>query len=399
METARGNLDIMGAAAPDSATLASMAAAALHVPQSTVLSVRAAPIEMATPNMTTGGLWRLQGTATLEQGQQRAGTRAADGRGPAAPFSVVAKLIQSPLLWSGISQVPPDMRAEMERRYPWRTEAEVYGSGLAEVMPYGGRLPEIFGILGLDGQRTVIWMEDVQESPDARWTDEVFADAAHWLGRLAGSPAVHSNGIGFSAARDTDRVQYFIESVGAHVLIPSLLRGELWQLPAVAAAARPDVVAGLRAVAGRAGELAEEMLALPQLPAHGDASPQNFLQESGQPGPAHFVVIDWGLSATLCAGFDLSQLLSGLVNDGRLRVAAARRLEPLCVAAYCEGLAQSGTDIQEAVVRRGHALSMALFTGLFTLASPRLEEPDSPELHAFMAERLALADFTLALLT
>lgn len=55
-------------------------------------------------NMTTGGLWRIQGTA-----QQAGPGNAAE----ALPFSVIAKLTQSPLLWHGIQVVPPEFRGQL----------------------------------------------------------------------------------------------------------------------------------------------------------------------------------------------------------------------------------------------------------------------------------------------
>lgn len=311
---------------------------------------------------------------------------------------MVAKLIQSPLLWPGIEQVPPGMREELARRYLWRTEAVVYGSRLAELMPRDGRFPEILGVFDVDPQRTVIWMEDVQEHPDAAWSDAVFVEAAGWLGRLAGSPAVRAGWPDFDEEGAANKLRFYVRGLGSHVLLPSLLGEELWQLPSVAAAATPELVSGLRALAGRAAAVAEEMLAMPQLPSHGDACPQNLFIEISPDGMTQFVAIDWGLSGPACPGFDLSQLLAGLANAGRLPTDAVRRLEPQCLGAYCEGLAASGSRVAESSVRRGHALSMALFTGLFTLASPRLEQPDSPELHAFMAERLDMGRFALDLL-
>lgn len=316
------------------------------------------------------------------------------------PFSAVAKLIQSPLLWSGIEQVPPGMREELVQRYPWRIEAQVYGSRLAEVMPDGGRLPEIFGIHEVDHQRTVLWMENVRQIRGAGWSEETFTQAARWLGRLAGSAAVQANGPELDVARGADRLRYFVQGVGTLVFIPSLQGEELWQVPAIAAASTPMVMNGLRALAVRAGQLAEEMIALPQLPCHGDASPQNFLLESNQHGRGgtRFAVIDWGQYGAACPGFDLSQLLSGLVNEGEMPAGSLYRLEPLCVAAYCEGLGESGTGLAESMVRRGHALSMALFTGLTAANSPRLQEPDSQELRTFMAGRLVMAQFVVELL-
>lgn len=320
---------------------------------------------------------------------------------PQVPFGAVVKLVQSPLLWQQIDQVPPHMREELALRYPWRTEAQVYASDLGQVLPPGGRLPAIYRVIEVDPQRTAIWMEEVPEHPASTWSDATFTHAAYWLGCLAGSTAVAALGPQISAARDADRLRFYLDGVGRNVFIPGIAGDDLWRVPAVACAATPDLMSGLRALAGRAYELADELVLLPTFPAHGDASPQNLLIENipTEPdGPTGFVVIDWGMYGGACAGFDLGQLLSGWVNEGAMRGSELYRLEPLCLTAYCDGLAESGAAIAESVVRRGHALSMALFTGLSVVASQRLGEADSDSLRVFMAGRLEMAQFVLDLL-
>ena len=381
-------LATLGAAAVDAGNLASIAAAALGQRSVKLVSARAAKIPFPMFNMTTGGLWRVSGTA-IPTGA---------GGQPTIGFSAVVKLIQSPLLWEGIDQVPPSFRDALAQHYPWHTEADVYTSSLAQAMPSGGRLPTVYCIEELDPQRTAIWMEDIPENPAAAWDDARYVRAATLLGRLAGSGAVRDSGPAISQTMDTDRLRFFLDGVGTQVLMPGLRGEELWKIPAVAAAATAPLVAGLRQLTDRAYDLVEEIIDLPALPAHGDASPQNLMGDGAAPGSANFAVIDWGMYGPACAGFDLSQLLAGRVNQGDMDGVELYRLEPPCLAAYCRGLAESGADVPESVVRRGHAASMALFTGLTAVPSQRLSEPDTPELHSFMAGRVSMAGFVLDLL-
>lgn len=386
-------LRALGDAAPTATALAGIAAAALGWPGATVESAHAAALPLPQLNMTTGGLWRVRGTA------RPAGNSTTPDNSAALPFNAVVKVSQSPLLWPGIGQVPPHMRGDLVLLYPWRTEAMVYASNLSTALPDGGRLPAVFAIHELDGQRTAIWMEDVVGAAGP-WTDETFAAAANWLGRLAGSSAVREAGPPLDAAGDAEKLRYFLDGVGSMVFMPAIRGEELWQVPALAAAAAPRLVAGLRAVADRSYVLVEEMASMDQLPAHGDAGPQNFmlLPNTRHDGVPPFAVIDWGMYRGACPGFDLSQLLSGLVNDGVMRGTELERLGPVCIAAYAEGLASSGTPLPESVVRRGHALSMAVFTGLTAATSPRLQEPDSQELRDYMGGRMEMVDYLLQLL-
>ncbi|MDN4642483.1 phosphotransferase [Arthrobacter sp. PsM3] len=389
------NMDILAGADPGSAILAGIAAACLAEPDAELLSASAEELGPPAFNMTTGGLWRVCGTARTGCGGPR-------GTVGTATFSTVVKVIQSPLLWPAIGQVPESQRAELAAKFPWETEAQVYASGLSSVLPAGGRMPEIYRLDAFDAQRTAIWMEDVPEAPPTAWTEQRFVDAARFLGRLAGSPEVRDRGPAGGAVRGHEGLRFYLDSVAASVLIPGILGEDLWSHPAVAAAADPALIAGLRRLTARADGLLDDICRLPSLPAHGDASPQNLLIRPGTgsgvaPG-SDFTVIDWGFYGFACPGFDLGQLLAGWVNQGQMRGAELYALEPLCLAAYCEGLADFDAGISETDVRRGHAASMAVFTGLAAVATQRLAEPDSEELRALVSGRLEMARFILDLL-
>ena len=62
---------------------------------------------------------------------------------------------------------------------------------------------------------------------------------------------------------------------------------------------------------------------LPQAMPHGDASPQNLLVPAS--APDRFVAIDVGMRTPHAIGFDLGQLLVGLVHAGVVPAASCRR--------------------------------------------------------------------------
>lgn len=339
-------------------------------------------------NMTTGGLWRITGTAL---------TSTADG-GPQAPqpFSVIAKLTQSPLLWPGICVVPEEFRQQLADRYLWRTEAQAYAAEISAALPENARMPGTFLISEPAAEQLLIWMEDVGDGDAPAWTDQQFGEASYVLGGLAGSAAMDACVDVVPDAADASRLRYFLEGVGTQLLIPAIKGDDVWRHPAVAAAADPEVVAGLRSIADRSGSLVEELAALPQLPMHGDASPQNLLAENhAAGGTTRFVLIDWGSFGRGAAGFDLAQLLAGRVNDGLMPGTDLYRLAPLCVDAYCSGMADAGTVPDPAAVARGQAAAIAVFSGLFALPLDRLGGPPEPGLKRLVAGRLDMVRFIL----
>lgn len=382
-------LELLGPAVPDTQLLERVAALALGEPEVEVLSVDGSSIGSPVLNITTGGLWRVHGVA-----------RAAGPGRRSLEFSVVVKLLQSPLLWHGIEGVPEEFRAGLVANYPWRTEAEVYASALSEGMPLNSRLPTLFSIAELGPDRAAIWMEDVSEDGHTGWSDKQFTDAARMLGFLAGSQEARLTSEGIEEPRRPDRLRYFLAGVGEAVLIPAIKGQELWQHPAVAASSDRALVRGLRSLADQSHSLVDEMVTLPVLAAHGDACPQNLLIEGVDPvtGLTNFAVVDWGMFGQVCAGYDVAQLLAGLVNEGALPGPALERLEPVCLDAYCDGLREAGSPVTRAQVRRGLAISMAVFCGLTAIMSDRLGEGDSDEIRALMAGRLHMVRFVLKLL-
>ena len=148
---------------------------------------------------------------------------------------------------------------------------------------------------------------------------------------------------------------------------------------------RPDLKAGLaddrslietiREAGADVDAILGRLDALPQAYAHGDASPQNLLRPLGEPGT--FAVIDWGFNTPQAVGFDLSQLLVGLVHCDEMAAERLPELEPLVVAAYTEGLQAVGFEATYDDVHAGYALSLVV-RDLFTVFG--LDMPPDPEL-------------------
>ncbi|MCU1573239.1 MAG: hypothetical protein JWO93_1321 [Micrococcaceae bacterium] len=366
--------------------LALMAAASLSESSVALLECSVSALDSPMFNMTTGGLWRVAGTVRADCGGRR-------HDGSVLPFSLVVKLVHSPLRWSGIQQVPPEFRTQLVDRYPWRTEPDAYRSGLRYALPPGLRMPRTYRVTDLDADSAAIWMEDVPEVA-CDWTPDVFGTAAFALGRLAGRAGMARVVSRLPAVRHADALRFFLEGVGEHVLIPAIQGEELWRHPAVAAATDAAVIAGLRALAAVAPELVAELEEMPYLPAHGDASPQNLLPDDD----GGFVLIDWGSLAMVCPGFDLGQLLAGWVNQGRMHGRELHHLGPLCLQAYGAGLEEEGQHLPGTVVARGLALSMGLFSGLTAVPTQQLAGPDSDTLHELLDGRVEMVRYILKLL-
>lgn len=85
--------------------------------------------------------------------------------------------------------VPPELREMAAASVPWRTEASVYRSDLADRLPEDLSMPRALAVIDVDELSSAIWLEEVplREWP---WDPDRFERAAYLLGRLAGSPRV-----------------------------------------------------------------------------------------------------------------------------------------------------------------------------------------------------------------
>lgn len=156
--------------------LAAFAAASLGVGHATVLTSSARVFPYDRPAITTAGRYLVTGTARTGTGEVR-------------PFALFVKVIhayqRSPLRFA----VPAHLRAQAAALIPWRTEAELYRSDLADRLPAGLTIPRAVAVRDLDADSAALWLERV---PARRvvWDAGRHARAAYLLGRFAASRAV-----------------------------------------------------------------------------------------------------------------------------------------------------------------------------------------------------------------
>ena len=156
------------------------------------------------------------------------------------------------------------------------------------------------------------------------------------------------------------------------------------------AALRRDLLAALDTLPA----VVDELEALPQGAAHGDACTRNLLVAADRP---ELVLIDFGFWGRAALGFDLGQLLLGEVQLGERSAGGLADDEDVCLAAYVAGLRAEGCTVDVAAVRRGHALQMLLFSALPSLPFELLDAEPTPASLAISRERAAAARFVLDL--
>ena len=382
------NRSLLGAADVDDEAFGEIVARALGEDPATVtvLDCEASVVPYALDAITTAGRYWVAARAATPRGER--------------DVRLFVKHVQS---WSRsplFRQVPEEMRAIAESSVPWRTEPLIYQSDLRDRLPAGLTMPVALHVAFLDEGSAAIWLPALDV--DARdWHTADFAQAAHLLGRLAGSADVAELARVGELDGGPRTIRTYADGRLAGQVAPLLRSGALWRVPWIAEAFEPALRERLVAALDEVPGWVEEVEAGPLAVAHGDACPNNLLRTAGSD---EITLIDYAFWGRQCLGFDLGQLLVGDVQVGRRPVDSLPEVEREIVPAFVAGLHAEGVDVGEAAVARAHALHLMVFTGLSTalVAPPDPEAaPPDPATRAVLArdarERAAISRFCLGL--
>jgi len=383
--------EVLGLARPDPERLRQIVAEALCVPIGQIAGVAAIEVEkvaydIGTPS--THALLRCRGLAVFTDATTRS-------------WSAFVKVLQSAWAWDLLDHIPESFRTDLANNLPWRAEVDGYGPGIMRALPAGLRQPRLFGIVEIDEWHVALWVEDVEPSPTG-WDLATFARAARLLGRLAARRPVGCDAViapTEQSAQPGFVLRYYTGGRVRMAALPQLADDALWAHPSVAAAVEATGEYALRTDLLAASEHLDAWLdlldTLPQTYAHGDASPQNLLVPTSEPDT--LVVIDWGFNCPLAVGFDLGQLLVGLVHAGELAADALPGVMDAIVPAFHDGLVSEGFVASLDQVRTGFAVSLLVRSMFTALPFERLAGPPSPDQTSHWIERIRLTRFMLDL--
>lgn len=329
------------------------------------------PIAYQSGSPATGGLARVRGT----------------GHGRA--WSVFVKLVHHPRHWPLLHLVPEQFREELCRTLPWRQELAMWEQPFAGHLPDGLRVPVLYRITELDGERLLLWMEDVDALPDAEWTLDHYRRAARKLGGLAARRSTPQLLAG--AGEPGWALRMLVGNRVVRGSVPALAEDGIWAHPLVASMVDARLRDDLRRIAAALPEILDRLDALPQALAHGDASPQNLLVPRGEPDM--FVAIDVAFQCPLAIGFDLGQLLVGLAHAGYVEAAALPAIHDVLVPAYVEGMRAYGVDPDTEAVTYGYVGGLAARAALTSLPYETLNAPHTEQLATLWRQRAALTRF------
>ena len=334
---------------------------ALGEPDARVRSWDVAPVAYDFLNPSSGGVYRVAGTATA--------------RGGARAWQLVLKVTRSPAGVEGVPELPPADARRHREAIRWDRELLAYESGFLEQLD--GRLvaARCFGGERGPGDVSRLWLEDLTPLQAASWGDAEWTLVARALGELNGRALVAGPPAFDWLGREWLRVWTTLITPGLPgVAVPP---DGAWRHPLVRSAYPEALRRGLRGVWEARERLLRAVDALPRTVAHLDAHRRNlFLRREG--GEPRVVAIDWGLLGLAAPGEEIAATLVGTLASGERPVDEARDFAELLFASYLAGLQEAGWRGREADARLGFTaaagLRAASVAGLHAVADGRPDD-------------------------
>jgi len=329
----------------DDALLTGIARRALGAPEATLLHHEIVPLDYDAylPGRTVA---RVTGHAEVE--------------GRRVPWSAVLKWTDSPL-------TTPTAPIEGGRR-----EARAYRSGILD-LERGLRVPRAYEIDLADDGHVALWLEDVRARGPDRWPLDMYAKAAHALGRFNGAYLV----------RPLPDHPWLVSDWAERQSEPVDLAAGLAEIATWASDDRAR-----QALGGDVGQRAARMLQdqqrfiadlsrLPQTLCHHDAARSNLVARRRWAGATEIVAIDWESLGPGAVGADIATLVSGSLRKGDFPAEHAAQLDSAVFDGYLAGLRQAGWTGDARIARLGYATSLALRCWFVRDTLRNLSDPDA----------------------
>jgi len=278
--------------------------------------------------------------------------------------------------------LPEEIRDSFADELPWRTELELWEPIVQASLPEGMRSPVMYRMLDLGDDRIAAWQENVTDATDA-WTTAQLAEAAALLGRW-NARCTDPSMLATSPYPRGHALRMYATQAVAHRGLAPLADDDLWSHPWLRDHA--DLRARLLALGGEIPAMLDRLDTLPQTLPHGDASPQNLLRTADG-----IVVIDLSFRTPHALGFDLGQLLVGLVHAGELAAAQLPDIAAAILPAYLDGVRAEGLDVPDDVIAEAFASSALLRSGFDGFLYDLLDRGDGAR--SAFDERVAMSRF------
>lgn len=289
------------------------------------------PIGWNPTNAVTGGLWRVDGTASTGE--------------TSIPWSLVLKTVR------------PSGGGEDATHYNyWKREILAYRSGVLDDLPDAVRAPRCLMIEEQPDGTVRLWLERIEDDPPDPWVLEHYERAAFALGRFNGA---YLSGKRLPGNEWLCRcwirswVYECMKYVGKECIEPYT-----WRNPYLRSVAPAATKERFETLLNRHEHLIIGLESLPRVFCHNDAWQPNLF--FSQVHHDQVVAIDWAFCGLAGVGEELGRFLGLTLHSNQMRQTDSVTLREILFQNYIDGLHRAGWQGDFQIVRFGFTASAAL---------------------------------------
>ena len=226
----------------------------------------------------------------------------------------------------------------------WKREALVYQSGLLDQLPERIRAPRCFGIVEQSGLEVWLWLEDIVDEVNGRWSLDHFGSVARHLG--------YFNAMGFE--KQAQFIQPWLTKgilrEGVRKTAPELPSNVLAH-PLVSRVWPRDIYEWMLRVWLKYEAWIDRIERQPQTFSHLDAFRRNMFSRWDKQTNLQTVLIDWAFAGNAAVGEEIVPLVAASLNLLEFDYTQAKSLDQVVFEGYIQGLREAGWRGDPQVVR------------------------------------------------
>lgn len=288
------------------------------------------PVDYKTPNFVNGGLFRLHGTAAVDQSS--------------VPWSLIIK----------ITNPDADRGAETHYNY-WKREAFAYRSGLSSMLPDGISVPACYAVEEKSDGRLWLWLEELEGDTDSVWADDDYGYAARQIGRfhavyLMGKPIPDDNWLCRSWLRS------WVAECSKYTVNP---QESDWQSSTADERRIQSILDRYEDSLLYIPRLIDGVEKLPRVLSHQDVWRKNMFIRQEPSGERRLVLIDWQFASISGVGEELGRFYGLTMSKRYIQPERYAEYERLLFGRYADGLLGSGWSGDIRLARYGFCTAVA----------------------------------------
>jgi len=282
-------------------------------------------------NFTTGGVYRVQGTAIVDAQEMH--------------WSTILKIIKQ----------ESEEKNNIQHHNYWKREIMVNKSGILNSIPKNINTPKCYWIEEISNGVAMLFMEEINGNNHSNWSKEDLMFIAKQLGEYQGMYVTGHQQLPDHEWLCKQWLWSWVKGCMKYASDPSVsypvIKGKsdrvdrIWKMYTY--------------LSGNSNKHFQVLSNLPRVLAHQDLSKQNIFLDKDTEGNKTLTLIDWQFLSISGLGEDLGKLFGVAMSQGDIPIETAWEVQELVYNCYKDGLKDVGWTGDSTLARYGFCVSVA----------------------------------------